>query len=230
VARWYNQSLGVFGFYKPDIYDDNLRTDPAFVINTFNGGVGASPCDAVPPGNTGTQCANTGIFNPGNSHIANAASVIGVDGTLSLAPWSIPLSLDNQIMWRRESSPTGFGVSFSWRGGFEQLNWFIRPDLVTYARYDWIRGSTFNDTNVGGITFSNPNEWDIVAGIQWAPWQNVKLIGEYRYHQFKDNATGTPGTDICAQLGNPTCQPYTNRVTPASITDNGFTVRLMMGL
>lgn len=223
VARWFNQSLGVFGFYKPDIYDDNLRTDPAFALNNTTL---TSSCTAP---NTGFQCNNTGIFNPLNPQARNGASAFGVDGTLSLAPWGIPVSLDNQIMWRKETNPTGFGVAFNWRGGFNQLNWFILPNLVTYGRYDWIRGNTFNDTTVGGITFSDPREWDIVAGIQWTPWQNVKVVGEYRYHEFHDNAVGTPGTDICFAGTGFHCQPYPTRVTAATLKDNGFTTRLMMG-
>jgi opacity protein-like surface antigen len=69
---------------------------------------------------------------------------------------------------------------------------------------------------------------DYVAGIQYAPWQNVKLIGEYRYRVFEDRAVGnlTAFTGGCGIL---TCQPYVNRSSTASIVDNGFTARLMMG-
>ena len=113
------------------------------------------------------------------------------------------------------------------QGGFDQLNWFINPQLVTYARYDWITGSTFNDTAVGGITFADPRQHDYVAGIQYAPWPNVKLIGEYRYRVFEDRAVGnlTALTGGCVA----SCQPYQTRTTSASIVDNGFTARLMMG-
>jgi hypothetical protein len=54
----------------------------------------------------------------------------------------------------------------------------------------------------------------------------VKLIGEYRYRVFQDRAVGTPA-DLagCAV----SCQLYMNRSTTASIVDNGFTARLMMG-
>jgi hypothetical protein len=213
VGRYYNQSLGVFGFYKGDTYDDALR-DPAtsaFVINQLNGVGGI---------------INTGIFNPLAPRSANSATALGVDGTLSLAPWGIPVSLDNQYMWRRESNPTGFNQAFTWQGGFNQLNWFITPQVVTYGRYDWIQGSRFNDTPFGGITFSDPRQHDFVAGIQYAPWQNVKLIGEYRYRVFQDRAVGTPA-DLAGCVA--TCQPYLNRSTTASIVDNGFTARLMMG-
>lgn len=213
VGRYYNQSLGFFGFYKGDTYDDSLRSDPAFVLNRLNDNL---------------TVFNSGIFNPMAPRGANASTALGVDGTLSLAPWGVPVSLDNQYMWRRESNPTGFNREFTWQGGFHQLNWFITPQLVTYGRYDWIQGNTFNDTPVGGITFSDPRQHDYVAGIQYAPAQypNVKLIGEYRYRVFEDRAVGTPA-DLAGCVAS--CQPYLNRATTASIVDNGFTARLMMG-
>ncbi len=207
VARYYNQSLGVFGFYKPDTYDDVLRGDPAFVIG----------------GNGAPILGNTGVFNPLAPQTRNASSVAGVDSTLSLAPWGIPLSLDNQYMWREESNPTGFNTAFKWQGGFDQLNWFAMPNLVAYVRYDWIRGDRFDDTPAGGITFSDPREWDIVAGIQYALWENVKVVGEFRHHKFEDRAIG-------AFAGSANVfQPFAVRSTVASIVDDGFTLRLMMG-
>ena len=220
VGRYYNQSLGFFGFYKSDTYDDNLRMDSAFVISGANNN---NPCNTP----TVVTCSNTGIYNPFAPQAKNATSAVGIDGTLSLAPWGIPVSLDNQYMWRRESNPTGFGQEFSWRGGFNQLNWFATPQLVVYGRYDYLRGNTFNDTPFGGITYSDPREWDVVAGIQYAIYQNVKLIGEYRYHVFEDGAVGAPTGNGVGCVN--TCQPYTNRTTQASIKDNGGTVRLMMG-
>jgi hypothetical protein len=201
VGRYYGQSLGVFGFYKPDIYDDMMRTDPNFVL--------------------GGNIINTGVFNPLAPQASNAAAAVGVDGTLSLAPWGVPLSLDNQYMWRSESNPTGFNTRFNWQGGFHQLNWFARPDLVVYARYDWIRGNTFNDTFAGGITYSDPREWDVVAGIQYALWENVKFVGEFRHHRFEDHATGAFAANML--------QPFLVRTNVASITDDGFTARVMMG-
>jgi opacity protein-like surface antigen len=200
-ARWNSQSVGVFGFFKPDIYDDGLRSDPAF-----------------------TQLgAMTGIFNPGAPLAANSSSVLGVDGTLSLTPLGIPISFDNQYMWRRESNPTGFNVPFNWQGGFHQVNWFVVPNVVAYARYDYITGHAFDDTPFGGITLSRPSEWDIVAGVQYAPWENVIVLGEFRHHEFKDTAL----IGFSPAAGAP--DPFLGRVTPARIVDDGFTARLRVG-
>ena len=214
VGRYYMQSLGFFGFYSPDQYDDNLRMASAI-------GSGA-------PGNPNFTCGQGGVFNCGFMPVVagtnpaalapNSATRLGIDGTLSLAPWGIPLSLDNQYMWNRESNPTGFNTEFVWRGGFHQLNWFINPKLVAYGRYDWIRGNRFNDTAAGGVTFSDPREWDVVFGIQYAWYENVKVVAEYRHHVFEDRATGSPpGT------------AFPIRTQSATLTDDGGTVRLMVG-
>jgi hypothetical protein len=215
VGRFYNQSLGFFGFYSPDQYDDNLRMASAIGNNPNN------------------SCGQSGVFNCGfmptiatirpSSLSANSSSRLGIDGTLSLLPWGIPLSLDNQYMWNRESNPTGFNTAFAWRGGFHQLNWFVTPKLVAYGRYDWIKGSRFNDTSVtvsgvNGVTFSDPSEWDVVFGIQYAWFENVKLVGEFRHHYFKDSATG-------AALGT----AFPVRSQSATLTDDGGTARVMVG-
>ena len=185
VMRWYNQSLGLFAYHSPDTYDDKLRADAAI---------------------TGP---NAGIMS--GSQAGNSLTRWGPDFTLSLAPFGIPVSLENQIMFNRESDPTGFGTEFKWKGGFHQLNWFMSKETVTYLRYDWIHGDSFDDRAAGGITFADPRESDVVLGAQHLLRQNVKLIGEYRHHKFEDSAIPAGATD------------------KATVTDNGFTVRMMMG-
>ena len=188
VGRWYNQSLGVFAFWTPDIFDDELRTSAAI-------------------GNA----ANPGIMS--GAQVPNGTLRAGPDATLSLAPFGLPISLDNNVLYNRESSPTGFGKEFVWWGGFHQLNWFPSRIFAAYIRYDWISGKLFDDTGttvngVTGVTRVHPSEWDVVAGAQYLILENFKFIGEYRHHEFKDEA-GTP------------------RV--ATLTDDGFTIRTMVG-
>jgi hypothetical protein len=137
----------------------------------------------------------------------------GIDGTLSMVPLGYPIWLENQFMWNKESNPTGFGREFKWRGGFHQLNWQPSKETIAYGRYDWVRGDHFDDTGasangVNGITNVTPKEWDVIAGVQHLITQNVKLIGEYRHHKFEDTS-GLPQT--------------------ARLTDDGFTVRIMLG-
>jgi hypothetical protein len=187
VMRWYNQSLGVFGYTSADTYDDLFRTS-----NTV--GVGGS----------------LGIMSGAQS--ANKMTRTGLDFTLSLAPFGIPVSLDNQFMWNSESNPTGFDQAFKWRGGFDQLNWLVSRNDVLYARYDWIKGDSFNDTNSNvngntGQTAATPQEYDIVAGYQHLIQQNVKFILELRRHEFKD----------------------TSAPTTAKLADTGGTARFMIG-
>jgi hypothetical protein len=178
IARWYNQSLGVFGFWDGDISDAEMRAEGA----------------------------TAGLMSGRNAK--NATVRVGPDATLSLAPLGVPVNLENCVLYNRESDPTGFGKEFVWWGGFHQLNWFISPSSVTYARFDWIQGKKFDDTAAGGITRADPREWDIIAGAQHTVLANLKLIAEYRHHEFEDKA-GTPRT--------------------AKLTDDGFTLRAMVG-
>jgi hypothetical protein len=183
VMRWYRQSLGVFVYDSPDNYSNAIR----------DAGKAA------------------GVMSGKQSH--NGSTRLGVDATLSLAAIGIPVWLENQYMTNKEDDPTGFGVEFKWQGGFDQLNWQVSKKAIVYARYDWIKGNSFDDTTksvngVSGVTKSKPGETDIVAGAQYLVQQNVKLIGEYRHDVFEDTAA----------------QPNKSR-----ITTDGYTVRAMVG-
>jgi hypothetical protein len=185
VARYYNQSLGIFAYHSADTYDDALRKDASI--------------------------SNGGVFSARRT--PNSMIRIGPDMTLSMAPLKIPVWIENQYMYNRESDPTGFGKEFTWQGGFHQLNWQITQKAIMYDRYDWVGGKLFNDTassvlGATGVTRAKPREWDVVSGMQYLLLQNLKLIGEYRHHEFEDSAS-LPNT--------------------ARLNDDGFTVRAMIG-
>jgi hypothetical protein len=185
VARYFGQSLGIFAYRSPDTYDDTFRQD-AFM-------------------------GNGGILSARRAR--NSMLRIGPDMTLSLAPLKIPVWLENQYLYNRESDPTGFGKEFEWQGGFHQLNWQITKKAVMYDRLDWVSGKLFDDTGatvlgVTGVTKAKPREWDVIAGMQYLIMQNLKLIGEYRHHTF-ENRVGAPNL--------------------ARLKDDGFTLRAMMG-
>lgn len=185
--RWYTQSVGFFAYHSNDTYDDDLRT---------TGSIGANPL---------------GIMSGLNR--SNSRNTFGPNFTANLNAWGIPVWLDNDIHFNRESDPTGFGQSFSWKGGFHQLNWLQSKETIGYLRYDWISGNRYNDTGatlngVTGITQAQPREWDVVAGAQHLLNPNMKLIGEFRHHKFTDSATSPAST----------------------LSDNGFTIRFMVGL
>lgn len=201
--RWYNQLLGLFGFHSSDQYGDSLRTSSSIAGNA--GACGLGTC---------------GIMS--GAQVANSSTRMGPDFTLSLLPFGVPLSLDNQFMFNKESNPTGFGQEFKWKGGFHQLNWQISKTSAAYARYDWLHASAFDDTGfnvngVAGITRSTPKEYDYVVGVQHLYDQNIKLVAEYRHHVFNDGASGA----VIPALGVAT--------TPAQLSDNGITLRAMFG-
>jgi hypothetical protein len=109
----------------------------------------------------------------------------GPDITITLAkPFYI--SLYSQILFAQDSNPTGFAKKATWWGGFVGAD--VKPidPLVLYARFDWINGRQFNDTDVtvngvsGVIGPVRPSLWDVVAGAQYFLYENFKLIAEYR--------------------------------------------------
>jgi hypothetical protein len=162
ALRWHGQTLGLFGYWSPDIYSDDLRTAGALAT----GGIFA----AVPQHNT--------TFH------------VGPDLTLSLQPWGPQVWLDTQVLFNHESNPTGFTRGFRWWGGFSQLYWKPLESLIAYGRYDWIRGHHFDDTTVGGVTGPvEPREWAAVVGLQWYALVNLRLIVEYSHHAFRNAAS-----------------------------------------
>ncbi len=164
ALRWAGQMLGVFGYWSPEVYSDNLRIDVAIAKDGIFSGLGRR----------------------------NEASTVGPDLTLSLEPFDIPLWLETQVLFNHESNPTGFDKSLGWWGGFTQLNWKIATPLIAYGRYDWLQGDRFDDTHVGGVTGPvKPREWAAVGGIQWYVLENFKLMTEYSRHEFK-NPSSSP--------------------------------------
>ena len=189
ILRYYNQSLGIFAFRNGDSYNDAIRT---------TGSIAGNP---------------NGIMS--GSQTENKVTRWGPDFTLSLLPAGVPVWLENQFMFNKETNPTGFGQEFKWNGGFHQLNWQPSKTTIVYARYDRLKGDAFNDTTVTmngvtGITLSTPKEHDVVLGWQHLYEQNVKLVAEFRQHTFEDTATGAGQS-------------------AAKLTDQGFTLRVMFG-
>jgi hypothetical protein len=167
--RWAGQMLGVFGHWSPDIYSDDLRR-------------------AAPDGAAFDPATGEGALAGGGRR--NQASAVGPDLTLSLEPFDIPVWLETQLLFNHESNPTGFNKSFTWWGGFTQLNWKIGNSLIAYGRYDWLRGDRFDDTGVGGVTGPvKPREWSAVGGLQWYVLENMKLLAEYSRHEFENSAS-----------------------------------------
>jgi hypothetical protein len=177
TLRAKGQAFGFFAYRSGDTYGDTLRT--------------------------AGSVANGGIMS--GAQVSNKHTTAGPNFTLSLVPFGTPVWLDNDILYRRESNPTGYGVAFNWKGGMHQLNWQYSKVTMAYLRYDWVTGDRFNDIVAGGSTLVDPREKDYVLGVQTLVAPNLKLIGEYRDHKFDDLAGG------------------------GSLKDNGYTLRFMMG-
>lgn len=111
---------------------------------------------------------------------------VGPDISLTLTE-PIYVNLFSQILFGRDSDATGFGKAATWWGGFVQAEVKPLSELIVYARYDWINGDQFNDTNVtingasGTIGPVNPRLWDAVVGAQYFLYENFKLTAEYRH-------------------------------------------------
>ena len=163
AIRWWGQVLGVFGYYSPDIYDDFQR---------FDGSTAAAP--------------GVGIFS--GTRARNSFYGAGPDLTIDLRQFEIPVWIENELLFNRESNPTGFGKRFEWWGGFSQLYLALPKHVVAYARYDWIEGDHFNDTALGGVTGPmSPHEWDAVVGIQWYVLENLRIGPEYLYRKYTND-------------------------------------------
>lgn len=169
--RWFGQRLGLFGYWSPDTYDDHQREDASIT--------------------------NGGIFS--GRQVKNQFTSFGPDLTLSLDPLDIPVWLETQVLFNRESDPTGFSQPFKWWGGFAQLNGKIPVHakflqwITAYARYDWLHGKdTFDDTGLGGATGPvHPHEWQVVAGLQFYVFENLKVVTEWSRREFT-NKESTP--------------------------------------
>jgi hypothetical protein len=177
------QRLGFFGYASPDIYDDNLRDNASIAFGGIMSG----------------------------KQRANRMHSYGPDLTLSLEPLNIPVWSETQVLFNRESNPTGFDKSFSWWGGFSQLNARIPIRakylqwITAYGRYEWIRGDKFDDTGNGGVIGPaaaggatggavRPREWQVVFGAQAFILENLKVIAEWSRHQFDNPESGGPTT------------------------------------
>lgn len=190
TLRGKGQSFGLFGYHSMNTYDDAMRTAGSDTATTYADGL------------------STGIMSGAQS--PNEHTTYGPHFTLSLSPFGVPVWLDNDILFRKESNPTGYGVAFNWRGGFHQLNWQVSKQTMAYVRYDWIDGDRFDDRGIAangniGSTLVEARERDYVIGVQSLIAPNLKLIGEFRNHKFEDLAGA------------------------GTLEDNGGTVRFMMG-
>lgn len=178
--RGYGQSVGFFALRSQDTYDDKLRADAASYVDAHG---------AIMSG----------------LRMRNGQTTYGPNFTLSMVPYGVPVSLDNDILFRRETAPTGYNVPFKWKGGLHQLNWIVSKETVAYAKLDWVRGNRFDDRPAGGSTLVEPKETAVTLGLQHLLAPAQKVIAEFRTHKFQDVAGA------------------------GELKDNGVTLRFMLG-
>lgn len=195
TIRGKGQSFGLFAYQSANTYDDTMRTN-------------ASVTGPLAAGGDYTDGKTVGIMS--GAQVVNEHTTYGPHFTLSMVPFGVPVWLDNDILFRHDSNPTGYGVAFNWKGGFHQVNWQVSKQTMAYVRYDWIDGDRFDDRGLSangttGSTLVEARERDYVIGVQSLIAPNLKLIGEYRTHKFEDLASA------------------------GKLEDTGYTVRMMMG-
>lgn len=130
----------------------------------------------------------------------NAVTRFGPD--LQLAFLDEALSISVQYLWGRDDNPTGLGRSFDFSGGFVQLDYALRSPfgtLVPLARFDYVTGDKFDNTaraEALGLEplRTKPRVWALTGGLQYYPWENVKIMAEATYREREERLTKTAST------------------------------------
>lgn len=112
------------------------------------------------------------------------------------------LSLSIQYLWGRDDDPTGVGKTFDFEGGFVQVDYAWRTPigaLVPLARFDWVSGDKFDNTTLAGAKGvdplrTEPRIWALTGGVQYLPWENVKITGEVTYKEREEQLSKTRST------------------------------------
>jgi hypothetical protein len=112
------------------------------------------------------------------------------------------LSLSIQYLWGRDDDPTGVGKAYDFEGGFVQVDYAWRTPigaLVPLARFDWVSGDKFDNTTLAAAKGVNPVRtepqlWALTGGVQYLPWENVKITGEVTYKEREEQLSKTRST------------------------------------
>ncbi len=135
---------------------------------------------------------------PGRS---SAATRFGPD--LQLRFFNEALSLSLQYLWGRDEDPTGTGTAFRFSGGFLEALYAIKLGkaglLAPLVRFDYVQGQRFDNTEgatalgVAAIR-AKPRVWALTGGLQYLPWENVKLMAEVTYRRTEDRLSSAEST------------------------------------
>jgi len=104
------------------------------------------------------------------------------DSTNVLAQW---------VLGHDDNGFTGGADGFNWHGGFLEVDHSIRPNLIGFARYDWVRPPSSNGHDI--------DAW--VLGGRWYLEKNLAVHGEYASRHEAVPAAPDSGTqDLILRL------------------------------
>lgn len=97
-----------------------------------------------------------------------------------------------QLLANYDDNPTGTDDDFWSIGSFVEGEYRWTPSIVSLARGEAVATPTFDDRDRGGQTRIRRQVWQLTAGAQWLPLENLKLIVEATYgenHEDVSNKT-----------------------------------------
>jgi hypothetical protein len=113
------------------------------------------------------------------------------------------LNFSFQYLWAHDSDPTGLGQSFNYSGGFAQADYLVKVgswgNLLPLVRFDYVKGDKFDDTDRAlaaglGPIRTKPRIWAITGGLQYYPWDNVRIVAEGTYRETSDQLSRSEST------------------------------------
>ena len=122
-------------------------------------------------------------------------SVVRVGPDVHLRFLDEALNVSLQYLWARDSDPTGLGKSFRYSGGFAQIDYLIKAgsvgNFLPLIRFDYVRAEKFDDTALALASGQDPIRtkpriWAVTGGLQYYPWENVRIIAEGRYRETSE--------------------------------------------
>ena len=164
AVTFMNQTLGFFGMHSPNILDSNRQ-------------------DGFP----GTR---------------DSVTRWGPD--LYLRFLDERLTFAFQHLWARDSDPTGVGTPFQWQGGFAEVNYIFKTPIgqfVPLGRFDYVLAKKFDNTAEAlsnplapSPVVTKPRIFSWTIGVQYLPWENIKISPEITYRETTERLSKTEST------------------------------------
>lgn len=178
-----DQTLGFFGLYSPDVLDKS------------------------PPAGFPKASSSVTRFGP----------------DVHLRFFDERLTVKLQHLFARDSDPTGVGTPFEFSGGFVEVNYLFPSPIGTFvplARFDYVLADKFDNTARVGATAlrrrgvgvaeepvgepmpgepptgirTKPRIFAYTLGLQYLPWENVKLQAEATYRETTEELSREEAT------------------------------------